>query len=72
VAGHDGLDNGEAHARAAGVAVGGEEGVEDFFAVRLGIESPSLLTVILTVAPGIDRFEAHGLRVVTDRIIGQV
>jgi hypothetical protein len=50
MADHDGLDDGERQSGATGVATGGEERVEYLFPVRCHIGSPSVFTVILTVA----------------------
>ena len=72
MAGHDGLDDREAHSGATGVATGGEEGVDDLLAVRLSYR----IAVIAHRHPDnggiVDGHYTDMLRIVTNRIVGQV
>ena len=72
MAGHDGLDDGEPHSGAAGVAAGGEEGVEYLVPVRLRYRIAVIAHRHLDGGGVIDRFQPHVLGVVTDGVVGQM
>ena len=62
----------EPHARAAGVAAGGEEGVEDLFAVRFGYRIAVIADGHLDGASSSIGLQPHALRVVADGVVGQM
>src|ERR1700710_2634322 len=72
MAGHDGLYDREPHPGAAGIAAGGEEGIEYLLSVRFGYRVTIITHGHLDRGNAVESLQPHMLRIVTDRIVGQV
>jgi hypothetical protein len=74
VAGHDGLDDRESHSGAAGVAAGGEEGVEDLFPIRLAFDGAQFYRIFACASEAFaqGRLDAATLRDSETRLRGAV